>query len=158
MQVPTSRFVPRALAALLAFAAAAAQAAPVIVIDEVEPNQRRSQAQSVPVADWVTVVAGTMASRSDVDHYRVNLGIGECVAVALTPNPLADLDLVMLNSLGIVLARSEQRGLAQIETLATCGLPLSQTYYFRVERFNGRTGVLGSYALEVAPVPDDLLP
>lgn len=138
----------------LAALACAAQAAPVDVVTEVEPNNKRAQAQTVPTSAGLTLVTGAMAQRTDVDLYRVDLGLGECIVVAMTPNPLADLDLEMLNSFGLVLAASKERGLAQIETLATCGLPLSQTYYFRVLRYSGRTGALaGSYAMEIAPAP-----
>ena len=144
----------RVLSLGLSALALSAQAAPVELITEVEPNDKRALAQTVPTSAPLTLVSGAMAKRSDVDLYRVNLAIGECTVVAMTPNPLADLDLELLNSFGLVLASSKERGLAQIETLATCGLPLSQTYYFRVLRYSGRTGALsGSYAMEIAPAP-----
>lgn len=127
-------------------------AAPPDVLLETEPNDKRNSAQRLPTGGLFTAVAGAIAKRQDVDLYRIDLNLGECVGIALTPNPLADLDLELLSSLGLVLARSDQRGGCQIETLATCGLPLSQTYYLRVLRFSGKTGAIaGSYGLELAP-------
>lgn len=151
---PAARSVSRFLAcAGLTLCTLSAAAQSVNVVLEAEPNDTRGKAQRIEVADLVTVVAGNIGKKTDVDLYRLDLPIGGCVAAVLTANPLVDYDLWLLSSLGLVLAKSENRGFAQIETLASCGLPLSQTYYLKAVRHSGPTGPLkGAYSIEIAPV------
>lgn len=123
---------------------------PITLLIESEPNARLGQAQRIELGDLGAVVTGTLKRAADVDSYRLDLAIGTCVVNLLAPSPLADHDLQLLNSFGLVLLRSNNRGAGQIELLPICGLPLSTTYYLRVVYAGGAAGlVAGAYAIGV---------
>lgn len=154
-----SNALRRAVAAIAIAAAAggaSAQSLPVQILLEAEPNATRGQAQTVPLGEYGSIVTGALKRPGDVDLYRLKLPIGTCVLNAMLPNLLADYDLELLSALGIVLARSENRGAGQVEILPICGLPLSTTYYLRVTYASGTTGpITGSYAIGIGG--DELL-
>ncbi|MCW7540142.1 S8 family serine peptidase [Aquabacterium sp. A7-Y] len=114
-------------------------------IVEAEPNNRLSQAQVI--AESGSTVQGSMGSSSDRDYFRVAVGAGRTLSVALSPNSSADYDLYVYNASGARVGRSE-RPTGQRDTVTVNAPAAGGTYYIEVRYYSGSTGVQGVYSLE----------
>ncbi len=122
---------------------------PGSTINEVEPNNSRSAAQSIANAN--TTVNGVMGSSSDNDYYRLTLPAGATLTATLTPNASSDYDLYVYNSNGALIGRSE-RGTGQVDTVTVSNTGGSAfTRYVRVIRWSGGTGATnGRYTVNMS--------
>ncbi len=108
---------------------------------DIEPNNTRLQAQSIPLN---TDVKGTLAARNDNDYYQLDITTGGSVAITLTTLP-ANYDLALQNSGGATLATSSNNSNNNetINTSLSAG-----TYYVRVyPRNNGAWNANSCYTL-----------
>ncbi|MGY0197341.1 S8 family serine peptidase [Leptothrix sp. BB-4] len=131
-----------------AIEAAAAAAASIPAVAEVEPDDTFATAQAVSALP--VQLKGTIDSASDIDHYRVTVPVGKTLVATLAPNESADLDLQACTSGGILLAKSAL-GTGLVERLRLPNvLAQPMTLVLRVTRFSGPTGTAGAYALTLA--------
>jgi len=116
-------------------------------IAEVEPNQTLATAQAL--SSFPARVLGTVASSTDVDHYRVDLAAGATVTARLIPNAASNYDLALRNPAGVVRV-SSARGVGLPDQIVWRN-PNATTvsFYLRVLRVNGNVGDKGTYTLEV---------
>jgi serine protease len=116
---------------------------------ELESNNTIATAQAL--SGRLLLVNGSMASATDVDHFRIGIEPGRTLLVTLTPNASSDYDLIAYNSAGILVAQSTLgAGVADSVSLLNSGsAAISVT--LRVGYFSGGTGSpAGSYALKLS--------
>jgi serine protease len=105
---------------------------------EVEPNNTRSQAQTVSSSG--TTINGTMSASSDQDYYKISLPAGKRLSATMTPNSSSDYELYLLNSNDTAVAWSESgKGIAETVGITNSGSSTA-TWYVRVHYFAGGTG------------------
>ncbi|MBK6851238.1 MAG: S8 family serine peptidase [Burkholderiales bacterium] len=127
---------------------APAPAAPAPQRAEVEPNDSLANAQ---VLTGATTVNGSLAVKTDTDHYRVSIAPGKSLVVRLAPSATSDYDLWAYNSAGVRVS-SSTNGTGQIETitLSNSSTTASSIAYLRVVYFAGGLGATnGKYSLTV---------
>ena len=126
--------------------------APIVVADT-EYNNTLATAQGIP--SLPAVVNGYLNStvrteRSDTDIFRVTVAAGRTLSAVLTPNPLANPDLAILDASGVTLA-SSNLGLGLVDTASatnSSGAPV--TMYVRVSFGGGaRNSLDASYTLQL---------
>jgi serine protease len=117
-------------------------------VAEVEPNNSRSASQLVSTDN--STVAGTMASSSDSDYYRISLPAGRTLVSTLVPNASSDYDLYVYNSNGVLIGSSENgTGATDVVTVTNSGSS-AFTRYIRVRYWSGGTGATnGRYTLNL---------
>jgi serine protease len=115
-------------------------------VTEVEPNNSMSAAQAITVNP--ATVAGTMASSTDSDYFKLTVGAGKTLTSTLTPNASSDYDLYLYNSAGTRLAYSIN-GTGQVDKIVRTNTSGSAvTWYVRVVYYSGGTGATnGKYTL-----------
>jgi serine protease len=114
-------------------------------IAEVEPNNSRTSPQTI-TGNPVTV-AGTMASSTDTDYYKLTVGGNKTLTSTLTPNGSSDYDLYLYNSSGTQLA-SSIKGTGLVDSIVRTNTSTSAvTWYVRVVYYSGSTGTGGTYTL-----------
>ncbi|MCM5681863.1 S8 family serine peptidase [Schlegelella sp. S2-27] len=113
---------------------------------EIEPNDRRIEAQVVAASG--TTVDGSMSRRRDRDVYAVSVAAGRTLAVALTPTADADYDLFVYGSDGRLIGRS-LRAAGEVDTVTLPQLKPG-SYYAEVRYYSGGTGAqAGRYTLQL---------
>jgi serine protease len=117
-------------------------------ITEVESNNTLGTASMISTSG--TTVNGTMATSTDTDYFRVDLPAGKTLSSVLTPNSTSDYDLLVYNSAGTLLGKSENgTGSADSYSTANTGTTTS-TRYVRVVYYSGGTGATsGKYTLKM---------
>jgi serine protease len=117
-------------------------------VAEVEPNNSRSASQLVSTDN--STVAGTMASSSDSDYYRISLPAGRTLVSTLVPNASSDYDLYVYNSNGVLIGSSENgTGATDVVSVTNSGSG-TLTRYIRVRYWSGGTGATnGRYTLNL---------
>lgn len=114
---------------------------------ETEPNDSRSQAQVI--AESGSTVKGSMGSSGDRDYFKVSVGAGRTLSVALAPNSSSDYDLYVYNASGTRVGRSElptgERDSVSVRAPSAGG-----TYYIEVRYYSGSTGAQGVYTLDAS--------
>ena len=118
--------------------------------NEREPNNTTGTANAVTVSG--TVVNGTMGSTTDNDYFVVQLAGGKTLTSTLTMGASsADYDLIVYNSVGTEIGRSE-RPAGYTDTVSVTNLGQT-TYarYVRVVFYSGGTGATnGKYTLKLS--------
>ena len=117
--------------------------------NEVESNNSTSTANAVTVSG--TVMNGTMGTSADTDYFVVQLAPGKTLTSTLTMGlSTADYDLVVYNSVGTEIGRSEKpAGATDTVTVTNTG---TSTFarYVRVVYYSGGTGATsGKYTLKL---------
>lgn len=136
----------RLAAAAVLFAGSQAASAQVVV-NEKEPNNSRSQAQSIDPNQLPTIL-GKIATASDLDYYRVSfIPGGECLVADLTPNASSNYDLRLVNNAGTTLAFSSN-GVGQQDFVQVCNV--GGPIFVEVRYVSGLTGASGNYTLTVS--------
>ncbi|MFZ5843446.1 MAG: S8 family serine peptidase [Pseudomonadota bacterium] len=112
---------------------------------ETEPNNSTSAANAIASGQTLN---GTMASSSDTDYFKLTLGAGKTLTATLTPNSSSDYDLIVYNSNGTEIGRSE-KGTGQVDTVTVTNTGTSAfTRYIRVIYYSGATGGTGTYTIK----------
>ena len=118
--------------------------------NEREPNNTTGSANAVTVSG--TVVNGTMGTTTDTDYFVVQLAGGKTLTSTLTMGASsADYDLIVYNSAGTEIGRSE-RPAGYTDTVSVTNMGQS-TYarYVRVVFYSGGTGATnGKYTLKLS--------
>jgi serine protease len=115
---------------------------------EAEPNNTRTAPQTL--SSFPVKVAGTIGSGTDVDVFKVNVGVGQTLTARLIGNVASNYDLELLNGTGAV-AKSSVRGAGMADSLSwTNPNGTAVDRWLRVKRVSGSTGVAGTYTLEVS--------
>lgn len=120
---------------------------PPPTVAEVEPNNSLGATQAVtrPVS-----IAGTMASGSDNDYFRVSVGAGQRLTATLVSNVWSDYNLYVYNASGTEVGRSINTTGAPDSVSVTNKGGAAATYYVRVRYYLGLTGsVDGKYTLSL---------
>ncbi|MDT7835236.1 S8 family serine peptidase [Aquabacterium sp. OR-4] len=114
----------------------------VATLKEVEPNNTLATAQVV--ASLPVNVSGSVASNSDLDHYRVTLAAGQSITATLTAGSNSGFGLAALSSSGqTIYSATGVVGRSQQVTIRNSGSSAT-TLVLRVLR---STGTTGAYAL-----------
>ncbi len=123
---------------------------PVTGINETESNNSTGTANVVTTSG--VVVFGNMATSTDTDYFRVDLAAGKTLTSTLTPtSSTADYDLIVYNSVGTEIARSEN-GAGAVDSVAVKNTNTSGTIarFVRVVYYSGGTGATsGKYSLKL---------
>ena len=117
---------------------------------EVESNNTTASANSVTTAG--TTINGAMGSSTDTDYFLVQLPAGKTLTSTLTmSSSVNDYDLIVYNSAGTELARSEN-GAGAIDSVAVTNTGTSTfARYVRVVYYAGGTGATsGKYSLKLS--------
>jgi serine protease len=114
---------------------------------ETEPNNTRLQPQTL--VSFPVKLAGTIGSGTDMDVFKINVGVGQTLTARLIGNVASNYDLEMLNGTGTVI-RSSVRGAGMADVVSwTNPNGTAADRYVRVKRVSGTTGVNGTYSLEL---------
>ncbi|MGY0201775.1 S8 family peptidase [Leptothrix sp. BB-3] len=120
----------------------------VTAVAEVESNDTMAKAQTLTALP--VQVNGTIASWTDVDHYRVVVPSGKTLTASLTSNGASDYDLLAVDTGGFRLAQSIL-GKGKVDTVRLSNTSANpKTMVLRVYRFIGLTGSAGTYSLVVS--------
>lgn len=114
---------------------------------ETEPNNTQAQAQML--SSFPVKIAGTIASGTDLDTFKVSVGAGKTLSARLIGNVASNYDLELRNASGTVL-RSSARGAGMSDNVSwtnTGGVAVDR--FVRVKRISGTVGEAGTYTLEV---------
>ncbi|TDQ49143.1 serine protease [Permianibacter aggregans] len=116
-------------------------------INESESNNTTSTADQISTSG--TTVNGNMGSSSDTDYFKLSLPAGKTLTATLTPNASSDYDLIVYNSNGTEIGRSE-KGTGQVDAVTVTNTGTSTfTRYVRVVYYSGGTGSTnGKYTLK----------
>ncbi len=117
--------------------------------NETESNNTTATANAVTVSG--TVMAGNMGTTTDTDYYVVQLAPGKTLTATLTPGAsTADYDLIVYNSAGTQLGKSEN-GAGAVDSYSTTNTGTSTfARYVRVVYYSGGTGSTnGKYTLKL---------
>jgi cyanophycinase-like exopeptidase len=105
---------------------------------ESEPNDSRSQADSLAGLTFPSTVSGSMASSADRDYFATTLASGQTLSATCDIPAAYDADLYLLNASGSTLARSVNDGAGADESLTyTRTAAGSATYYIELEAYAG---------------------
>ncbi|HEX5684437.1 MAG TPA: S8 family peptidase [Ideonella sp.] len=114
---------------------------------ETEPNNTRLQPQTL--VSFPVKLAGTIGSGTDMDVFKINVGVGQTLTARLIGNVASNYNLEMLNGTGTVI-RSSVRGAGMADVVSwTNPNGTAADRYVRVKRVSGTTGVNGTYSLEL---------
>ena len=114
-------------------------------LSEVEPNDSIAAAQKL--AGWPTKVSGTIASNSDLDHFRITLPAGKQVVTTLSAGSASGFGLTAYYSNGqTIVNMTGVVGRTQQLTLKNTG-SVALDLVFRVSRSSGS---VGAYTLQFA--------
>ncbi len=114
---------------------------------ETEPNNSTSAANAIASNQTLN---GTMSASSDTDYFKLTLGAGKSLTATLTPNSTSDYDLIVYNSSGTEIGRSEKgTGLVDSVTVTNTGTS-AFVRYIRVVYYSGATGTSGTYTVKAA--------
>jgi serine protease len=129
-------------------APAPAPAPTLTTLAEAEPNNTLTAPQ--PISGSLMLVNASMASATDLDHFRIGIAPGKSVVVTLTPNASADYDLNAYDSAGNVFAQSQLGvGVADSVSLNNSGTA-AISVVVRVSYYSGGTGATaGAYTLKL---------
>ncbi len=117
------------------------------VASEVEPNESNATAQVL--SSFPVKVAGTIATGTDLDNFKVVVAAGQTVTARLISNAASNYDLYLRNAAGATV-KSSVRGTGMTDTVTWANTTgLSKEMYLRVKRVDGTTGTAGTYTLEV---------
>ncbi|MES2019185.1 MAG: S8 family peptidase [Pseudomonadota bacterium] len=117
--------------------------------NETEANNTTATANAVTVSG--TVMNGNMGSSTDTDYFVVQLPAGKTISAVLTPNTTSDYDLIVYNSAGTEIGRSEN-GTGAVDSVAITNTGTSTfARYVRVVYYSGGTGATsGKYTLKLS--------
>lgn len=118
-------------------------------MNETESNNTTATANNIATSG--TTANGTMSSSSDTDYFKVSLPAGKTLTATMTPNASSDYDLIVYNSNGTEIGRSEKgTGLADTVTVTNTGTS-TFTRYIRVVYYSGGTGSTnGKYTVKAS--------
>jgi serine protease len=117
-------------------------------VSEVEPNEGNATAQGL--SSFPIKIDGTMGSGTDLDNFKVSVGVGETLTARLISNAASNYDLYLRNTAGTIL-KSSLRGAGLTDTVSwRNGGGTTATIYVRVKRVSGTTGSAGTYTLELS--------
>jgi len=116
--------------------------------NETESNNTTSTANAVSVSG--TVMNGNMGTSTDTDYFVVQLAPGKTLSSVLTPNSTSDYDLIVYNSAGTEIGRSEN-GSGAVDSVSVTNTGTSTfARYVRVVYYSGGTGATsGKYTLKL---------
>lgn len=122
---------------------------PPATTNETESNNTTATANAVSVSG--TTIAGNMGTTTDTDYFLVQLAPGKTLSSTLTMGAAtSDYDLIVYNSAGTELGRSEN-GAGAIDSFSTTNTGTSTlARYVRVVYYAGGTGATnGKYTLKL---------
>ena len=91
-----------------------------------------------------------MATGTDLDNFKVSVGVGQTVTARLISNTLSNYDLYLRNTAGTTLKSSVRgAGLADSVSWRNAG-GTTVDVYLRVKRVSGSIGATGTYTLETS--------
>ena len=116
--------------------------------NETESNNTTGTANAVSTSG--TVMNGNMGSSTDTDYFVVQLAPGKTLSSVLTPNSSSDYDLIVYNSAGTEIGRSEN-GSGAVDSVSVTNTGTSTfARYVRVVYYSGGTGATsGKYTLKL---------
>jgi serine protease len=116
--------------------------------NETESNNTTGTANAVSTSG--TVMNGNMGSSTDTDYFVVQLAPGKTLSSVLTPNSSSDYDLIVYNSAGTEIGRSEN-GTGAVDSVSVTNTGTSTfARYVRVVYYSGGTGATsGKYTLKL---------
>jgi serine protease len=122
---------------------------PTTGFNETEPNNTTGSANAVTASG--TLVNGNMGSSSDTDYFRMQLAPGKTLTATLNQASSADYDLIVYNSNGAEIGRSELPA-GSTDTVSVSNTGSSTfTRYIRVVYYSGGTGATnGKYTLKLS--------
>jgi serine protease len=117
-------------------------------VAEVEPNESNASAQVL--SSFPAKVSGTMATGTDLDNFKVSVGVGQTVTARLISNTLSNYDLYLRNTAGTTL-KSSVRGAGLTDSVSWRNAGgTTVDVYLRVKRVSGSIGATGTYTLEAS--------
>jgi serine protease len=117
-------------------------------VAEVEPNESNASAQVL--SSFPAKVSGTMATGTDLDNFKVSVGVGQTVTARLISNTLSNYDLYLRNTAGTTL-KSSVRGAGLTDSVSWRNAGgTTVDVYLRVKRVSGSIGATGTYTLETS--------
>jgi serine protease len=129
-------------------AAASTATVTTTTVAETESNDTLATAQALSTLP--VQVNGTIASPSDVDHYRLQVAAGQRVTAKLTPNSSANYDLYAYTASGALVGASTL-GTGQTDQMTVSNIgTTAATLVLQVRRVSGASGSTGTYGLSVA--------
>ena len=118
----------------------------VSVYNEVESNNMTATANAV--ADTITKISGRISSASDQDYFRITVGAGRTLTVAMT-GPAKDYDLYLLSSIGSTLKYSSSYSCAEAVTYTNTA-STSAVFYIKVIGYGGAFDASNPYTLTLS--------
>jgi hypothetical protein len=115
-------------------------------INETESNNTVASANVISTSG--TKVNGTMASKTDVDFFKVALPAGKTIAASMLPNSGSDYDLYLYDSNGTTLLASSKNGKGVADAVSYTSAT-AKDVYVKVQYVTGSTGSRGSYSLDL---------
>ncbi len=128
-------------------------AAPPLVVAEVEPNNNLAQAQVLGTLPVVVNAASNNIARtlrSDPDFFRVSLAPGRTLTATVTPGPLVGINMAILSAAGATLVQSNA-GIGQVNSTAWTNTgTTAATLVLRLSQSGGQAGPeTGAYSLAI---------
>ena len=127
-------------------------------LNEVEPNDRRSRAQIIPLKPQV--VYGYMKGHADVDHYRLSAKAGErwlFDVQSIERGGFLEASIQILDSAGKELAFNEDQDEYLETPRLSFSFPKDGDYMLKVDQYRGPQGVACGencgYALHISQLP-----
>lgn len=120
---------------------------PTTTVAEVEPNETFATAQVI--TGTVVTVNASVASLTDVDHFKFTIGAGKTLVLTLQPGANSDLDLQVFNSAGTMVSQSNNgTGMADSVSLLNSGTA-AITVVAKTVYYSGNVGATGgAYTLK----------
>ncbi len=118
-------------------------------VAEVEPNESLSTPQVI--TGTVITVNASVASLSDLDHFKFTIGAGKTLVLTLQPGANTDLDLQVFNSAGTMVSQSNNgTGVADTVSLLNSGTA-AITVVAKTVYYSGNVGATGgAYTLKAS--------
>jgi serine protease len=122
---------------------------PTTTVAEVEPNE--SLATPQVITGTVVTVNASVASLSDLDHFKFTIGAGKTLVLTLQPGANSDLDLQVFNSAGTMVSQSNNgTGVADTVSLLNSGTA-AITVVAKTVYYSGNVGATGgAYTLKAS--------
>ena len=117
----------------------------VSILNEVESNNTTGTANTV--ADTITKISGRISSASDQDFFKITVGAGRTLTVAMT-GPAKDYDLYLLSSTGSTLKYSSSFGCTETVTYTNTASS-SAVFYIKVLGYSRAFDANNAYTLTV---------
>ena len=113
---------------------------------EVEGNNTLASANVIP--DTVTRITGTIGNSTDQDWFKLTVGAGRSLTVAMTGPANKDYDLYLLNSTGTTLKYSST--FTSTETITYQNTGATAVFYIKVIGYAGACDAINPYTLTIS--------